>query len=100
MDSASEKIRQAELPAMPPRLARHAKQTTRIILGETASRHLDGMGCRSFAIIGKERSGEHKGRWVIHLRDATHLAAQDASDVLMGRKVAVQPPAIDTLKPI
>lgn len=78
---------------MPPRLIRHAKLTSRILLSETASRHLDGMGCRHFAIVGKDTSGDHPGRWVIHLRDASHLAAQDASDVLTGRKLAVDKPS-------
>ncbi len=75
---------------------RNAKLTTRIILGETASRHLDGMGCRHFAIVGKELSGDHKGRWVIHLRDASHLEAQDACDVLTGRKIAMELEATTT----
>lgn len=65
------------------------KKLIRILLGESASRALDESGCRAFAIVGKEASQEHPGRWLIHLRDASHLAAQDARDVLIGRKVAV-----------
>jgi hypothetical protein len=82
-------------PAYSPR---GTKQTVRIVLGETASRHLDTTGCKAFAVVGKERSKEHPGRWVIHLRDASHLEAQDASDVLMGKKKAVELDSIN-LKP-
>jgi len=94
MASESETMRQVELPAMPPRLPRGAKRMVRILLSESASRALDETGCRHFAIVGKEPSGDHPGRWVIYLRDASHLAAEDARDVLMGRKIAQLRPSI------
>ena len=72
--------------------ARGAKRLVRILLSEAASRALDETGCRAFSIVGKEASREHRGRWVIHLRDASHLAAEDARDVLVGIKIAVPKP--------
>jgi hypothetical protein len=64
--------------------------TVRILLSETASRHLADTGRRFFSICGMEPSGEHPGRFVIHLREwPDHLAAE-ARSVLLGTHRAVK----------
>lgn len=75
-------------------MAKHVRKLIRILLSESASRALNDAGCRAFAIVGKERTTEHPDRWIIHLRDASHLEAQDAQDVLLGRKIAIPNPAL------
>lgn len=73
-------------------MPKHVKQTIRILLSEAASRALDEAGCRAFSIVGKDTTSEHPNRWIIHLRDASHLEAEAARDVLLGNKIAINNP--------
>ena len=62
----------------------------RILLSESASRHLDASGERAFTIIAKDMSDGTAGRWVIHLAPIDWRTAQDASAVLLGKARAVR----------
>ena len=60
---------------------------TRILLSESASKALLATGERAF-LIAAHGSGDDAGRVVIHAVPVAWKTALDASDVLLGRKIA------------
>ena len=64
---------------------------TRILLSESASRHLDAAGAKAFAIVHRDMSDGNTGRWAITLCPVEWQTARDASAVLMGRAKAFFP---------
>ena len=62
--------------------------TTRILLSEGASRHLDAAGHQAFAVIARDMSDDRTGRWVLHLIPCSLAQAQAACDVATGKSKA------------
>ena len=68
---------------------------TRILLSESASRHLTATGEECFRIVTKATHPEQPGRWVIHLAPCQLATAKQAEGVLLGthRTVRIKQPS-------
>jgi len=64
---------------------------TRILLSESASRHLDSIGAECFVIVSKAKTPDVIGRWVIHLVPCSMQTAREAEAVLLGKAKATFP---------
>jgi hypothetical protein len=60
------------------------EKPVRILLSESASKHLDQTGENAFAVIAFDRSDQHSARWVMHLVPCSFAEADDAVHVAQG----------------
>lgn len=67
-------------------------QMIRILLSEAASDALTAAGEEAFAVVHKSmrtiEAPEEAGRWILHLAPVPFSRAQEACDVLLGRRAA------------